>query len=41
MVEILLAFPAKEATTAAVNAANDNPFNPVGSKFNKTGYALS
>jgi hypothetical protein len=26
MVEILLAFPASEATTAAVSAANDNPF---------------
>ena len=38
---MLFAFPAKEATIAAVNAAKDNPFKPVGNKFNKEGYALS
>ena len=41
MVEIEFAFPAIDATTAAVNAANDNPLRPVGNKFNNTGYALS
>ncbi len=30
MVEILLAFPASEATIAAVSAAMDKPFNPGG-----------
>ena len=37
MVAILFTFPANEATTAAVNAANDKPFNPTGNKFNNTG----
>ncbi len=30
MVEMLLAFPAREATIAAVNAAIDKPFKPAG-----------
>src|SRR5690606_38141197 len=41
IVATLFAFPANEATTAAVNAAKDNPFRPVGNKFNNTGYARS
>ena len=32
MVEILFTLPASEATMAAVNAATDKPFNPVGKK---------
>ena len=38
---MLFAFPANDATIAAVSAAKDKPFNPAGNKFNKTGYALS
>ena len=38
---MLLALPARDATTAAVKAANESPFNPVGNKFNSTGYARS
>ena len=30
MVEILFALPASDATMAAVSAAMDNPFKPVG-----------
>ncbi|MNT42696.1 hypothetical protein D3C86_1855760 [compost metagenome] len=41
IVAILFDLPANEATTAAVKAANDRPFKPEGSKFNKTGYARS
>lgn len=41
MVEMLLAFPAKLATIAAVSAAKARPFSPVGKIFNNTGYALS
>ena len=37
MVEILFTFPANEATTAAVKAANANPLSPTGNKFNNTG----
>ena len=37
MVEILLAFPASEATIAAVNAAKATPFIPGGSKFMRVG----
>ena len=37
MVEIEFAFPAKEATTAAVSAANAKPFKPVGNKLSNTG----
>ena len=36
MVAMLLAFPAREATMAAVSAAKDNPFSPTGSIFSKT-----
>ena len=32
MVEILFTLPASEATIAAVNAATDKPFKPVGKK---------
>ena len=39
--EILLALPAKEATIAAVNAAIDKPFKPVGKKLTTDEYALS
>ena len=37
IVEILFALPAKEATIAAVKAANATPFNPAGNKFIKVG----
>ena len=30
MVEMLLSFPASDATMAAVSAAMDNPFSPFG-----------
>ena len=33
IVEILLAFPAKDATMAAVSAATDKPFIPTGNKL--------
>ena len=36
MVAMLFAFPASEATTAAVSAANASPFKPVGKKLSKT-----
>jgi len=32
MVEILFTLPASDATIAAVNAATDKPFKPVGKK---------
>ena len=38
---MLFAFPAKEATIAAVKAAIDKPFNPVGKKLTTEEYALS
>ena len=34
---IRLGLPASDATTAAVNAAKESPFKPVGNKFNNTG----
>ena len=37
IVDMLFAFPAKEATIAAVSAAKATPFNPGGSKFIKVG----
>ena len=40
IVAMLFAFPASDATIAAVNAANASPFKPVGNKFSKEGYAL-
>jgi len=36
MVLMLFAFPAREATIAAVSAAKERPFNPTGNKFNNT-----
>ena len=41
MVEMLFALPANEATIAAVNAAMDNPFKPVGRNPNMAEYAPS
>ena len=38
---MLLALPAREATTAAVSAAKARPFKPGPSRLSKTGYALS
>ena len=32
-----LAFPAREATMAAVKAAKDKPLRPTGSRFSNTG----
>ncbi|MNY57566.1 hypothetical protein D3C86_1937900 [compost metagenome] len=40
MVAILFAFPAKEATIAAVNAAKERPFKPAGKRVKSAGYAL-
>lgn len=34
---MLFTLPAKDATTAAVNAAKDNPFKPVGNRLSNTG----
>ena len=39
LVEILFAFPASDATMAAVNAANATPFRPAGNRFIRVGYA--
>ena len=36
MVEILFTFPASEATIAAVKAATDKPFKPVGKNAGRT-----
>jgi len=41
MVEMLLAFPARDATMAAVSAANARPFRPEGRRFSSVGYAWS
>ncbi|MNL42049.1 hypothetical protein D3C87_1644850 [compost metagenome] len=40
IVAILFAFPAKDATIAAVKAAKDKPFKPAGSSVSNAGYAL-
>ena len=41
MVLILFDLPANEATMAAVSAASDKPFTPVGKKANTAEYAPS
>ncbi len=41
MVEMLLAFPARDATMAAVRAAKERPFKPTGNRLSNDGYALS
>ena len=38
---MLFALPAKDATIAAVRAATDNPFNPVGKNPSTDEYASS
>ena len=37
MVAMLFAFPANEATIAAVKAANESPFKPTGNKVSNAG----
>ena len=41
MVEILFTFPASDATIAAVKAATDKPFKPVGKNLRTAEYAPS